>query len=78
MRPFVRRAQNGTHTMHAPEVMQAEDSRVHVHMVHECMESPVVYARDHGHASAHASACESDREARKEREMDAETARAYA
>jgi len=44
MRPHVsvRRAQNGTHTMHAPEVMQAEDSRVHVHMVNECMESPVV------------------------------------
>ena len=47
-------------------------ARAHTHM------HTHAHARDHGHASAHASACESDREARKEREMDAETARAYA
>ena len=49
-------------------------SRVHAHT----RTHTHARTRDHGHASALASVCESDREARKEREMDAETTRACA
>jgi len=52
--------------------------RTRTHILVRAHTHTCTHMRDHGHASALASACESDREARKEREMDAETARACA